>query len=94
MANDTNNVTQMQNLQNKTFNFDQVKGLVGAITHAGVTIEQAGNGWKILAEDKTTTIPGLDVNRTYATFNEAVLFLMGALLQGDAYKGIVSGVAA
>jgi hypothetical protein len=86
-AND--NVTQFQG---KQYSFDQLRGLIMAVTHAGVSIEQAGSGWKILAEG--ANIPNLDTARTYTSAGEAVNFLVGLLLNNDTYKNVITGMAA
>lgn len=85
--NNTDNVTQ---LHGRNFNGETVKGLISACTYAGVSIEQIGNDWKIQSK---RSIPGFDMDRTYRTFDEAVLFLVGKLLNNDSYGQLITGVA-
>lgn len=81
----------VMNMTGRNFTGDQVLGLVGAITHAGVTISGSGTSWAI---ETDTPIQGLDTNRRYASFREAELFLVTYLLNNDAFKNVISGVAA
>jgi hypothetical protein len=60
------NVTQMRG---KQFSYDEVKGMATAFLYSTGTLTGSGNVWK-LNFDKD--VEGLDLNRTYASVDEAV----------------------
>lgn len=85
---DNSNVTQ---LRTTTFNYDQIRGAVGAIMLSTGALSHTDNGWTLEFDRE---VPGLSTSddMRFTTINEAVDFVLPSLM--SSYANIISRAAA